>query len=62
MMNDKFIWSSGESPTPVKNFSLKCKDCFHCIPVRTDICSEYPDCKPLGVLTGGDCSCYKKKD
>lgn len=60
-MADKFTWSEGESPTPVKNDSLKCKDCFHCIPVRTDICSEYPDCKPLEVLSGGDCSRYKEK-
>lgn len=60
-MTDKFTWSEEESPTPVKNILLKCKDCFHCIPVRTDICSGYPDCKPLEVLSGGDCSLYKKK-
>lgn len=59
-MKDKFEWNTtGESPKPVKQDSLVCKDCFH-RGGRTDMCAIYQYCKPYTVLDGGDCDYYKR--
>lgn len=59
-MAGKFTWEAGELK-PIQIKDLVCKDCFHCIPVRVDICSEFPDIKPSSVLAGKDCPKYKGK-
>lgn len=45
----------------IQNKNLVCKDCQYLNPVRTDICPQYPDCKPPKVLSGGTCPLYRKK-
>lgn len=60
MANDKFEWTPEDSPILIQNESLKCKDCQFKQP-RTDTCQKYPQCKPLGVLLGKDCSYYRKE-
>lgn len=61
-MADKFEWTKKEAPKPIKLKDLVCKDCFHRIEGRVDICTAYHRIKPYKVLDGGACAQYRKDD
>lgn len=48
------------------NDDLVCKDCVQRLPDNlilgnTSKCEYYPQCKPIGILVGGECEQYVKE-
>lgn len=56
-----YVESQAAAARPIETSDMVCVDCVFRNDYRSAICEQFPNCKPLKVIEGGECNEYKKE-